>query len=188
MNLQLQAVALEFDQAQKRLDALAARLPDELWPVRAEPEQWSVSECVTHLNVTSRAYLPALRAGLEEARDTAVPAPRRYRRDPVGWMLWKTQGPPVRIRFKTAAAFVPDSSDSPDELRADFGRLQEEQLACVHDADGLPLHKVKLTSPFDSRASYNLFAALSILPRHQHRHLWQAEQVAQKLTQEKAAS
>ena len=31
-------------------------------------------------------------------------------------------------------------------------------------------------APIDARARYNLFAALGIVPRHQHRHLWQAEQ------------
>ncbi len=29
--------------------------------------------------------------------------------------------------------------------------------------------------------AYNLFACLTILPRHQHRHLWQAEQAWQAL-------
>jgi hypothetical protein len=29
--------------------------------------------------------------------------------------------------------------------------------------------------------TYNLFACLTILPRHQHRHFWQAEQAWQAL-------
>ena len=57
-------------------------------------------------------------------------------------------------------------------------RWQTEQLACVRDADGLPIDAVKITSPVDARARYNVFAALSIMARHQHRHLWQAEQAA----------
>jgi hypothetical protein len=35
---------------------------------------------------------------------------------------------------------------------------------------------VKIGSPFNTRVKYNVFSALSVLPRHQHRHLWQAEQ------------
>jgi hypothetical protein len=31
-------------------------------------------------------------------------------------------------------------------------------------------------SPFEARASYNLYAAFAILPVHARRHLWQAEQ------------
>jgi hypothetical protein len=32
-------------------------------------------------------------------------------------------------------------------------------------------------SPFAPGVRYNLYSTLSILPRHQERHLWQAEQV-----------
>jgi hypothetical protein len=87
-------------------------------------------------------------------------------------------GPPVRVRIGTAASFVPESAEAPDRLRADFADLQREQVELVGGAAGLPLQRVKVASPFDARASYNLYAAMSILPRHQHRHLWQAERAA----------
>jgi hypothetical protein len=64
---------------------------------------------------------------------------------------------------------------------AEFDRLQEEQIAFVRQADGLPLGRVKIISPFNARLRYNLFACFSILPRHQHRHLRQAERAWQSL-------
>jgi hypothetical protein len=73
--------------------------------------------------------------------------------------------------------FVPTGTDAPSRLIAEFDRLQEQQVACVREADGLPLGRIKIISPFDVRVKYNLYACLTILPRHQHRHLWQAEQV-----------
>lgn len=60
----------------------------------------------------------------------------------------------------------------------DFERLQADVIACVRAADGLPIDHIKLMSPFDPRVKYNLFAALTIIPRHQHRHLLQAERAA----------
>jgi len=39
------------------------------------------------------------------------------------------------------------------------------------------LSQVRVTSPFNARVRYNLYACFTILPRHQHRHLWQAERV-----------
>jgi hypothetical protein len=42
----------------------------------------------------------------------------------------------------------------------------------------LPLGDVQVVSPFNTRLRYNLFAALSILAKHQQRHLWQAEEAA----------
>jgi hypothetical protein len=181
MHPQLEVIAGEFQQAQERLHRLAARLTDDFWPRRPAPEHWSVSECVAHLNLTARAFLPTLQAGLEQARSLGGAAPRRYRRDPVGWFLWLATGPPVRLRTRTAAAFVPSSTEAPAELRVAFDQLQAEQLACVREADGLPLRKVTIISPFDARVRYNLYSAFGILARHQHRHLWQAEQVTEAL-------
>ena len=44
---------------------------------------------------------------------------------------------------------------------------------------GMPEDPGSFMGPvIDARARYNVFAALSIMARHQHRHLWQAEQAA----------
>lgn len=177
MNPQLSAVVEEFQDARRRLHRLRESVPPERWTRRIDPDRWSVAECVEHLNVTSRAYLPVIREALEEGRRMGGGAPGRYRRDPVGWLLWKTMGPPVRFRMKTPAGFVPVATESAGELVAEFDRLQAELISFTEAADGLPLQKVRVKSPFDERASYNLFSALSILPRHQHRHLWQAERL-----------
>ena len=65
---------------------------------------------------------------------------------------------------------------APTGVVAAFERLQEAQLASVRDSDGLPIDRVTIASRFNARLKYNLYAAMTILPRHQHRHLWQAEQ------------
>lgn len=183
MHTQLEAIVSEFERARERLRWLARQAPLEYWTERPDPTRWSIAECVAHLNLTSAAYLPLIHNGIAHARGLQGRAPRRYRRDAIGWLLWKTAGPPVRLRVKTTPPFVPTAADPPGQLMAEFERLQAEQVACVRDADGLPVDRVKITSPFDSRLKYNLYASLTILPRHQHRHLWQAEQVWQTLKQ-----
>jgi hypothetical protein len=184
MHPQLQAVVDEFDAASTRLHSLAARLDDAQWQRRAEAGRWSMAECVAHLNLTSQAFLPILDDAIARARRATAGAGQRvdspslrYRRDPLGWLLWKVIGPPVRIRTRTPPAFVPTGTATARQLIAEFDRLQHEQIARVRAADGLPLQRVKVRSPFDERVKYNLYACLTILPRHQHRHLWQAEQV-----------
>jgi len=180
MHHRLQAVVDEFANAQARLHALAKRVPAESWSRRPDPSRWSIAECVAHLNLTSIAYLPVLREALAAA--TGERRRRRtYRRDPVGWLMWRMLGPPLRMRVKTPAQFVPQSTASPAELVAEFDRWQAEQVGCVRQADGLPLSRLRIRSPFDPRVRYNVYAALTILPRHQHRHLWQAERVAAEL-------
>jgi len=178
MHPQLQAITDEHRGASERLRRLVSTVPEPRWTRRPDPARWSAAECVAHLNLTSAAYLPLLDRALAEARTLREPAPRRYRRDPLGWMLWRVMAPPARMRVKTTAPFIPTGTASVEELVQEFERLQQEQLRRVEEADGLPLHRVRVPSPFDPRVKYNLFACLSILPRHQHRHLWQAEQAA----------
>jgi hypothetical protein len=178
---QLQVVVDEFGSASARLRVLGAAVPPESWALRPDPARWSVSECVAHLNLTGRRYVPLLRRGIQEAMRRATRAPARYRRDPVGWFLWRTTGPPVRFRVETTAPFVPDGARPQAEILAEFEWLQADQLECVRQSEGLPLGEVRITSPFDPRMQYNLYSCLTILPRHQHRHLWQAEQVLERL-------
>jgi hypothetical protein len=87
----------------------------------------------------------------------------------------------VRIRTRTTAPFVPAGSEPRPQLLATFDRLQAEQLECVALADGRPIDRVMVPSPFNPRLRYNLYACLTILPRHQERHIWQAERVLERL-------
>ena len=64
-----------------------------------------------------------------------------------------------------------------EHLLAEFDRQQDEQIALATAAGGLPLGRVKVASPFEPRARYNLYSCFVILPRHQQRHLEQAERV-----------
>jgi len=96
----------------------------------------------------------------------------------MGWLLWKSISAPGRFKAKTIPAFVPTSDRPAEEVIAEFDRLQEVQIALTRTADGLSIDRVKMVSPFNANVRYNIFSALSILSRHQHRHLWQAEQAS----------
>ena len=175
---QLTALIGDLQSAEQRLRTLRATLPLDAWRRRPGAGRWSPAECIAHLNLTSEALLPLLRAGLAEAGGGVHRASSRYRRDLVGWLIWRAIAPSGGLRTRTLPAFVPSGERLPEVLLADFGRLQSEVITCVRAADGLPIDHIKLVSPFDARLRYNLFAALTIIPRHQHRHLLQAERAA----------
>jgi hypothetical protein len=177
MHQQLQAILDEFGTAQERLHALAAATPAWAWPRRADPNRWSIAECVAHLNLTSAAFLPPLRQALAGQRGARRTARARFRRDPIGWLLWRMAGPPVRLRVKTTAPFIPQATATAGELVTVFDQWQARLVALVREAEGSPLSQLWMTSPVDPRLRYTVYSCLTILPRHQHRHLWQAEQV-----------
>ncbi|RPJ72375.1 MAG: DinB family protein [Acidobacteria bacterium] len=176
MHAQLREIEAEFHAALDRLHQLANSVPPDRWSRRPGPDRWSAVECIAHLNLTTLAFRPLVERALEEARRLSLPAGSRFRRGLFGWLLWRALSSPGRFRVKTQPSFVPVAAAHVEEVVAEFERLQQEQIGWVRAADGLPLGRVKVPSPFDRRVKYNLFACLAILPRHQHRHLWQAEQ------------
>jgi hypothetical protein len=182
MHPQLQLIADEFDSATVRLERLAAQVSDADWIVRPGPGRWSVSECIQHLSLTARGYDAAAEQALADARAVGGPSPTRYRRDLAGWLLWRIVTPVPRYRMPTTAPFVPADASPTDPVLAEFARWQEMQQSWVVQADGLPIDRVKLASPFNPRLRYSFYSALTILPRHQHRHLCQAERAWQALS------
>lgn len=178
MDAQLSAVVQDLQTVEQRLRQLHNWLPREAWSQPPTPGRWSPVECVAHLNLTSRAMLPLLRDALSKATRSPIGPPLRYRRDIRGWLIWKLIAPANGLRTRTIRAFVPSGDESPDTVMAEFSRLQSEIIACVRAADGLPIDCVMVRSPFDGRVKCNLYAALTLIPRHQQRHALQAERAA----------
>jgi hypothetical protein len=81
-------------------------------------------------------------------------------------------------RVKTSQTFIPEDTADRTEVIAEFDRLQADLIALTRLAQGFPLNKMMIVSPFGGRIKYNVYSALRILPRHQQRHLQQAEEAA----------
>jgi len=173
---QLAAIVEDYESAQRRLDDLVEGLTEDQWSRAIDPTRWSAAQCIEHLNLTSKAFIPVLREGLEKARALGGKAPEHYRLDFAGWMIWRASGPTRGFgKLRTTTAFLPGRDLARERVLGEFARLQKEQIELVQRGDGLPLTKAKIPSPFNARLHYSLYSALSILPRHQHRHIQQAE-------------
>lgn len=178
MDAQLTGIVQDLQAVERHLRQFHSWLPRHAWSQAPAPGRWSPAECVAHLNLTSNAMLPLLRDGLRKASRSPIGPPSRYRRDLVGWVIWKMIAPSNGLRTRTIRAFVPSGEESPDAVMAEFSRLQSEVIACVRAADGLPIDRVTLRSPFDERVKCNLYSALTLIPRHQQRHALQAQRAA----------
>lgn len=175
MHPQLEEVQADLNAALARIRRLAAEHPETAWTRNPAGGGWSAAECVVHLNLTSAAVIPGLEKGIDEAQAAGGPVPRRLRRDPVGWLIWRMSRPTARTRVATRPGFSPGGTPPLDGILAEFERLQQEKLGLLHAADGLPIHKVRIRSVFEPRIRYSLYSAFTILATHQHRHLAQAE-------------
>jgi hypothetical protein len=174
---QLARIEAELAEARRRVHALVEPLDETGWSRRPAPGEWSVAECLIHLNLTSRAFLPLIEEAITRGREQGLVAPGPYRRDFVGWVLAHVIEPPVPIRTKTTAPFVPPVIEPKRVVLEAFDRLQGELGDCLSRASGLDLARLRVVSPFDARIKYNLYSCLTIIPAHQRLHLAQAERV-----------
>src|SRR5438034_8758309 len=81
MSPRLARLVTELEAARRRVHAIAERLDDTGWAARPSAAEWSVAECLSHLNLTSRAFVPLLRDALTNGRKGTVVSPfdRRLR-------------------------------------------------------------------------------------------------------------
>jgi hypothetical protein len=107
MNPQLKHLQIDLERASKRAHALVAEVPEEQWDLRPGPDRWSVAECIEHLIITSTESLPPIRKALTDMKGQRSGSSRRYRRDFLGWLIWKSQAETTAMRSRTAAGFVP---------------------------------------------------------------------------------
>ena len=172
---QLAAIASELDEVSTGWKTQLSNLAKErLWQ-RPAKGGWSVGECIDHLTTTTHQMVPRLESILPNAPKGSEP----YTMDVKGRLLVWFMEPPYRIKFKAVPSFQPHTSDK--DVLAEFLTSQELALEGVRRCNGLALNKMKFISPVDERLSYNAYAALKLLPAHQRRHLWQAQQILKHL-------
>ena len=183
MQKQLAAIIESLETAQGQLRSLSDTVSGSQWSKRPAPNAWSAADCVEHLNMTSRAYVPLLRTAIEEARSMRAGPSSVYHMDFPGRMLAFMMRPMKHIgkfklgRVKTTGPFTPRGGQTREQLLSDFVRLQSDLIGLIRHADGLPIDRVKIQSPF-GKLRYNAYAALEIIAQHEHRHLQQAEEAA----------
>jgi hypothetical protein len=177
VDTQLKNVRHELQEATSRALQLVERLPDTTWGKTPDRGGWSVAQCIMHLNKSTEGYLPRLDAAIGEGRRRNLTGPGPFRRDFPGWLLCRFVEPPYRIKVRTPATFDPQRVDSAEIVMEAWMQLQGQLYGRIAAADGLALDKVKVVSPFAESVKYNLLSAFTVIPAHQRRHIWQAEQI-----------
>jgi hypothetical protein len=183
MQKQLAALVGSFESAQKELRSLSDDVSSAQFTKHPAPDAWSAADCVEHLNLTSRAYVPLLRTAITDARLLRKPPSQQYSMDILGRVFAFMMRPMKHIgkfklgRVKTTGPFTPRGGQTREQLLSEFVRLQSDLIELVRNAEGLPIDQVKIQSPF-GKMRYNAYSALEIVAQHEHRHLQQAQEAA----------
>jgi len=173
-----QELERQLEAAAADLHALLAGLTEAQINWRPGPDRWSIGDCVSHLNVSDRAVLPALDRAIESAVAHGWKAQGSFRH---GWFTrWmiRSMEPPVTRRFRTFPVFAPvDARHDAAMLLADFAATRAELRERLARADGLDWGRTRVTSPVSRWLRLPFGGYLAFLLAHDRRHLWQARQV-----------
>lgn len=139
--------------------------------------QWSVAECIEHLNQTNELLLDAVDKAIEagDKRNRSHPGPFRY-----GWLerwLLETVGPPPSHKFKAPKAYLP-APRPVKQILTRYEELHRRTLSSLDNSRGLDLVRIKVPSPILRWIRLSLGIQFAVIIAHNRRHLWQAREVA----------
>jgi hypothetical protein len=173
---QVDNIRRQLDETTTRLEHMAARAGAARWQERPGAAAWSASECVQHLVTTIDAFLPRIDAALAQATPRAGDMDAPFRQSPIGRLFVRFLEPPYRLRAKAGGPFVPETSRPPEIDLAEFTARHAELHVRLDRAAAYPLDRLTLQSPFFERLRYTLYTTFLLIPAHERRHIWQAEQ------------
>jgi DinB family protein len=171
---QIDALLSELRETTRRAEALFAGKSTEQLSASPGGKGWSATQCLAHLNLTNRAYLPVIDACLEEMKH------QNFRGDGPFEMSWNARllnwwlEPPSRLRLPTAPFAEPAGQLIPGQILAEFAQVNEQVARQLEASRGFALDRVKMASPFAKNMQYNVYSAFVLIPAHNRRHLWQA--------------
>ncbi len=174
---ELDAFRVQFEQLADEADALAGTLADEQFNWHPPSGGWSLAQCIDHLNVTARVYLPKLDEGIANAIRRGLYGEGPFRYNWAGRMFVKSLEPPARFRVKTPTAFQPAPSRKRPEALAAFRAYQVQFIDRLRQANGLDLARARVQSPVLSYLRLPLGSGFAAMVAHERRHLLQARRV-----------
>jgi hypothetical protein len=158
-------------------DALVESLTDAQFHRRPTPTAWSVAQCIEHLNVTARVYLPFLDEAIANAIRRGLYGPGPFRYNWIGRLLVFALQPPARVRTRAPAAFQPGADRSRRDVMAGFRAYQVQYIDRLRQANGIDLARARVRSPSPYWVRIPLGSAFALTIAHERRHLWQAREV-----------
>lgn len=174
--LELAAYAAELDSADAAARAIVANHSTEALERRPSSGGWSAAECLDHVGRTASAYMPAIRAALEQGRSRGLAGAGPFRYGLLARMFLRFIEPPPLLKTRTPAVLAPVAQPSADEALASFLAGHTELQALLQAANGLDLAAIRLASPAWPKLVLPVGAVFAILAAHARRHLRQARE------------
>ncbi|OJJ17258.1 hypothetical protein BKI52_31640 [marine bacterium AO1-C] len=149
------------------------------------PGKWSVGECLEHLNITFRNYMPKMKTGIQQGIEKNWKAKEIFKTGLIGQNFTNSfrldENNQPRRRVKTFKNFEPNNLPKRNpRVREEFAENMTAFIAQIDQAAQVNLQKVKVTSAIGPIFRFRLGDVLRFVNVHNHRHLVQAQRVIQE--------
>jgi hypothetical protein len=166
----------QIENVEEDAQELTATLSDTQFNWRPSPKQWSISECLAHLNVTAGIDLPVLAKEVERGRAAGMTGHGPFQHGFFSrWFVGFMDAPP-KFRVKAPKIYLPPVGHLKDKVLPEFLAVHQQMLELIAKANGLDLARIKVPSPAGP-FKMSLGQRLALVAAHERRHLWQAWQV-----------
>ncbi len=153
-------------------------LPDAVLQLPPAQGKWSALQCLDHLNIYSRFYLPQLARIIEEGQAVQQPAPPVFKSSTLGNWFTKTMQPkpdgalPMRMQAPKNAR--PAAQLDTTLVIKEFMEGQQQLLALLQNARNVDLRKLKVPTSLASWLKLPLGDTFRFFIAHEERHVLQA--------------
>jgi hypothetical protein len=163
----------QFENIKEDALELTAPLEDTQFNWNSSPRKWSISECLSHLNVANGLDVPQLSEGIERGHAAGLTASGPFRYGYLSRAFVRFTEPPATFKTRAPKAYTPTSGQPKDKVVAEFISIHDQLLDLILKSNGLDLARIRVPT-FMPRIKFSLGQRFALLAAHDRRHLRQA--------------
>lgn len=177
LNPELQGYCEKIDAIRREMAAIVDGLTEEQCAWQPVPQQWSIAQCLEHLNATARNYFPVIHDSINDARARGSLGTGPFRHGWLsGWFV-KLNSPPPKFRIPAPRRFYPPPDRPMSEIWPSFLAFQDRLRELIRHADGVDLARARVRSPVLGVLKFSLGRTFAFIIAHEERHLWQIRRI-----------
>lgn len=169
----------ELEISDRQTITLAGTLTRDQLNWKPAPNQWSVGQCLDHLLIANRVYLPPIARALESQPRWQVQeiTPGWFGR----WFIRTQIEPSTQRRRGRAPAKIAPSPDVETMVVQELVRSNDDARELFRRASEYDVNTIRFANPFVPVIRFTVGTGVEVVWRHQRRHLLQAERVTRAL-------
>lgn len=178
MKIQTEALLVDLANRTKQLIQEAESFkqqPEEALNYKQDAASWSVLECLEHLNLYGRFYLPEIAKRIREGKEKSDSV---FKSGWLGNYFANSMLPKTKLnKMKTFKNMNPINSKLDKQVIHEFVNQQTELLQLLEDARKISLNKTKTAISISKLIKLKLGDTFRFVIYHNQRHMAQAQRI-----------